>query len=134
MTRSRITLFEPDPTAPAQSQTFAIEYGKQLTITSVGLDSGDTVTFQIVFVPAVDPDNIPAGRVRLPSVAAYSTLKVRGQTVTLSSDNPSIILDTPQRTLLRAVLNTSDPGNIRVWAVESNTSDVSDQLRGLQAN
>lgn len=130
--KNRITLFEGDPSAPPESDTFIIPQGSQLTITAIGLDPGDTITFQMVYVPSLDPDrcSCPPGTVTLPSVAGFAELRCCGSAVTLGPDNPVVILDNPQRTLLRAVLNAVDPSSVFAWAVETDTSDINDRLRG----
>lgn len=132
MQRNRIPLFYSDPTAPPESKTFIIDYDRQLTVTAIGLQAGDSVGFQMVYVPALDPDSCtcPPFPVVLPSVAAVQELRCCGTPITLTEDNPVVILDNPQRTLLRAVLNTSDPDGIYVWAVETATHDLNDRLRG----
>lgn len=129
--KNRIKLFWPDNLTP-ESDTFQIEYGKQMTITAIGLEDDEEVTFQMVHVPAIDPDKCacPPGKVELPSVAAYTTLKCCGKDIKLTKDNPVVILDNPQRMLLRAVLDADDPDGIWVWAIESDTHNINDRLRG----
>lgn len=129
--KNRITLFHPGY-VHSESQTFTIDYGKQMTIAAIGLEPGDTINFEMLHVPAIDPDNCvcPPGSVELPSVAAYSMLQCCGTLVELNIANPVVILDNPQRMLLRAVLNTSDPDSIWVWAIETATPDLTSGLRG----
>lgn len=129
--RNRITLFRPDASAPPESETFVIQSGDQLTITSIGLQAGDEITFQLVYVPAVDPDTCACPpRVELPSVAGFSQLRCCGTPIKLTEDNPVVILDNPQRTLLRAIRNVADPTSVWVWAVETETPNLNDRLRG----
>lgn len=130
--KNRMTLFYGDPSAPPESDTFIIPMGGQITVTAVGLDADDTITFQHVYVPSIDPDQCgcPPGNVTLPSVAGMTELRCCGNPVTLSADNPVVILDNPQRSLIRAVLNATDPSVVWAWAIETDTSDINDRLRG----
>lgn len=132
MRRNRFALFQPDPSAPPESATFSLEFGQQLTITGFGLQSGDEVQFEMVHVPALNPDMCacPPGRVDLPSVAAVTPLMCCGTPQVLTPDNPVVIIDSPQRTLLRAVLVAADPENVWVWAVETDTPNLNDRMRG----
>lgn len=131
MTQARIPLFWPQHVEP-ESQTFQIPHGMQLTVVAVGLQEGDEVTFQIVHVPTIDLDDcacVPSIAV-MPSVAAYTDLMCCGEKITLTVDNPHIILDSPQRMLMRAVLVAEEPDSVFVWALETNTPNVTDRLRG----
>lgn len=124
-------LFQPNIISD-QSDTFVIGYGRQITAIAFGLQAGDEITFQAVHVPAIDPDTcacIPHN-VELPSVAAHFPLMCCGKEVKLTKDHPYVILDAPQRTLLRAIRNVADPDIVVAWVVETDTPDLNDRLRG----
>lgn len=129
--KDRQPLFWPQHVDP-ESDTFVIDYGKQMTVTAIGLQTGDSITFQMVYVPSVNPDSCscPPGVVTLPSVAAYSELTCCGEPITLTPENPVVVLDAPQRTLLRAVLTAADLDGIWVWVSETDTHNVTDRMRG----
>lgn len=115
-----------------ESRTFVIPFGGQLTAMGFGLQASDEITFQVVHVPAVDFDPcecIPAN-VELPSVAAHFPLKCCGEEIKLTEDNPMVILDAPQATLMRAIRNVGDIDSVIVWATQTKTADVTDRLRG----
>lgn len=128
---SRINLFWPGHVAP-ESDTFVIPYGKQMTLTAIGLQPGDEVKVQMVHVPTLDPDTCacPPGNVTLPSVAAYTYLTCCCEPIKLTADRPVIVLDNPQRMLLRAELTAADTDGIWVWAAETDTRNVTDSMRG----
>lgn len=125
------SLFFPGYHLP-ESETFEIPVGGQVTVAALGLQPGDEVTFELVFTPAIQPDlcACPPGIVELPSVAAATPLVCCGQTVTLSPDQPFVVLDTPQGMRVRGVLDSQDPSNIWVWAINTKTPNVTDRLRG----
>lgn len=127
----RIPLFFPEHIAE-ESDTFMIPFASQMTIMAVGMDVGDFIEFQLVHVPSMNPDKCacPPGQVVLPSVAGFAILKCCGEPIRLTADNPVVILDSPQRMFLRAVLTASDTSGIFAWAVESDTHNVNDRLRG----
>lgn len=130
--KNRIVLFNADPTAPTHSPTFSIDYGKQVTITAMGLQAGDDIGFEMVYVPSLNPDecSCPPIPAVLPSVAASESLQCCGSPIQLTSGAPVIVLDVPQRTLLRAVLTAADPSSVWAWATDTNTPDLNDRLRG----
>lgn len=127
----RIDLFHPGHVAP-ESTTFQIPFGGQMTVAAIGLEAGDFIEFQLVFIPTVDPDTCacPPGQVILPHVAAYATVKCCGEPVRLTSDNPIVILDNPQRFFIRAVLTAADIDEVYAWAIETKTGSNNDRLRG----
>lgn len=129
--KNRISLFFPQHVAP-ESDTFMIDYGGQMTIIAIGLDEGDSIEFQVVHVPSIDPDHCacPPGQVTLPSVAGFAVLKCCGEAITVTADNPVVILDNPQRMFIRAVLNAEDTSGIYAWAVDTSTHNINDRLRG----
>lgn len=118
--KERIVLFDPDRVA-AESDTFQIEYGGQMTVLAIGLEEDDYVEFQAVHIPTLDPDRCacPPGVVVLPEVASYVTLQCCGNPIRITPENPVVVLDGPQRFFLRAVLHTNDTEGKYVWAIES---------------
>lgn len=129
--KDRQFLFFPHHVEP-ESDTFQIEYGKQMTIAAIGLEGDDHIEFQMVHVPSVDPDHCacPPGVATLPTVSGYITLTCCGEPIRLTPENPVVVLDSPQRMLLRAVLNADDTQAIYAWALETDTRNVTDRMRG----
>lgn len=126
------SLFWPGYHLP-ESDTFEIPLDGQVTVTALGLQPGDSVTFELVFAPAVQPDlcSCPPGIVELPSVAAATPLRAGGKAIKLDAGTPYVIIDAPQGMRVRGVLTTSDASNIWVWAANTKTHDVSNELRGI---
>lgn len=88
--KDRQALFWPTHVDP-ESDTFTIDFDSQMTVTAIGLQAGDEITFQMVYVPSVDPDKCtcPPGKVTLPSVAAYAELTCCGEPVKVTAENLS---------------------------------------------
>ena len=130
--KNRQALFWPQHVEP-ESSTFSIDYGKQMTVYAVGLEANDEITFQILHVPSIDPDHCacPPGAVTMPAVAGYAPLMCCGTEVKLTATNPFVIIDAPQRVLLRAVLKADSPeNNVWAWVTETETHNVTDRMRG----
>ena len=111
-------LFWPD-FIPQESETFYLGYGQQVTLVAMGLSGSDEVSFEVVYVPAMEPDPCacPPGQAVLPGVAAYAPLTCNGTPVMLTEENPIVVIGRPQNFLLRAVRNYSNgAGPIFVWA------------------
>lgn len=125
------TLFFPGYVLP-ESETFEIPVGGQVTVVGLGLQLGDTVTFELVFTPAIQPDlcSCPPGIVEMPSVAAAAPLVCCGTVVTVTAEQPFVVIDSPQGMRARGVLNATDPSSVWVWAINTKTPDVTDRLRG----
>lgn len=132
--KNRISLFSFGAFVAPESDTFMIEFGSQMTITAVGLEPGEYLEFQLVHIPSIDPDRCacPPGEVILPSVASFVTLTCCGEPIRVTPENPVVILDSPQRSFLRAVLSADPMSPVYAWAIESKTSDVSDRMRGCR--
>lgn len=128
---SKTLLFWPGSLL-TKSDPFHIPVGGQKTVVALGLGAGETVTFEIVITPAIEPDicMCPPGDVELPSVASSAPLTCCGQTVTLNSSNPFVIIDAPQAAQVRAVFNGATDNDLWVWVANTETSDVTDKLRG----
>jgi hypothetical protein len=122
-------LFYPGQLATTSS-SFAI--ARQVTVFGMGLVSGDTIRFEMLYIPTFrgDPCECPPLQGELPQVSAVATLTCCGEPVEITADRPFVVLDAPQGVLLRAVLNASDPTSVVSWLAETNTLNVSDTLRG----
>lgn len=129
--QDRIVLFHPHHIAQ-ESDTFAIQYGGQMTILAVGLEPGDYIEFQAVHILTMDPDRCvcPPGEVVLPAVSSFVTLTCCGEPIRVTDENPIVVLDTPQRTFLRAKLVANDTTDIWAWAIDSLMHNVNDRMRG----
>lgn len=125
------SLFYPGYYLP-ESDTFEIPLDGQVTVSALGLQPGDVISFELVFTPAIQPDFCasPPCTVDLPSVAAATPLIVRGTKVTLTAGNPFVVMDAPQGMRVRAVMEEGDQSQIWVWATKTQTPNVTDNLRG----
>jgi hypothetical protein len=117
-------------TADGISETF--EATSQITVTALGLEDGDTVSFWIVLLTDMqrDPCSCPPGRVTLPQVLDEVPLQCCGEPVLLTRDNPFVIIDAPLNQLMRAKLVTALPSTQLVYFNFTNTHNVNDRLRG----
>lgn len=117
-------------TAGGVSETF--EATSQITVTALGLEPGDEVSFWIVLLTDMqrDPCSCPPGRVVLPEVLDEVQLTCCGEEVLLTRDNPFVIIDAPLNQLMRAKLFTSLPSTQLVYFNFTNTQNVNDRLRG----
>lgn len=131
MINNSIELLSPDVNLQT-SAPFYVPHGKQLTIVGLGLTGGDKVTFEMILVPAITPDNCkcPPKTVVLPTVGATQELRKNGKPLVLDENNSFVVIDSPQNIGLRAVLNTDDVSGIHVFAISTDTKDVTDILRG----
>lgn len=116
----------------AESDTFSVPTGGQVTITALGLLSGEDVTFEIVLVPAVQPSltSCVPYAAELPSVAAAGPLHYCGERVKLTHGRNYVVIDAPQAVLLRAVANTQDNSSLWVWGTSTKTASPSEYMRG----
>lgn len=105
----------------AESDTFYLGEGEQITLVALGLQPGDSVGVQIVYSPAIEPDpcTCPPAVVELPSVMAAAPLPcidcAEGREPKLTADAPVLIFDYPQGFHLRAVIDAQDEDAIWVW-------------------
>lgn len=115
-----------------QSDTFFVGHGKQITVFAFGLAPDEYISFEIIFSPAVRKDLCicPPLKAQMPSVADAVPLSCCGQEVRLTSTNGFVIIDAPQNVDMRAVLHAKDRAGIYAWASDSNTSYVTDRMRG----
>lgn len=129
-----IQLFYPNQLAEV-SGTFAVPVGGQLTVYGFGLQPGDKITFEMLYVPTLkgEPcETPPGGQAELPQAAAVAPLLCCGKEIAVTIDNPYVVIDAPQNILLRAVLEAEDIPSIASWAIETKTANVNDRMRGCQ--
>lgn len=124
-------LFSPGDLT-THSDTFYLPVGGQISVVALGLEDDDTVTFEIVLVPAEEPDLCPCspGVPPSPKVAATATLTCCDDPVTLTSDRPVAIIDAPQNARFRAILSAANRDDIWVWASATETKNVTSSMRG----
>lgn len=133
-------LFDPSNSS-LTSRTFRIDEGKQVTIVAIGMQPGDYITFEAIHLIASAPP-IACGcyitEAEMPYIAGVQELKCPAclsetlRPVRLTDRNPSVVLDSPQDTLLRAVYHGTgvDAHTVTVWYDETNTPDLTDTMRG----
>lgn len=135
---SRIVLFN-SLSVNLDSATFEIT--RQRTFMAVGMEPGDFITFEIVkvapgarsFVCGCRVSDAGVGviegvqELQCPSCEALTQRPVR-----LTPQNPVVVLDFPQATILRVIYHGTgiDLGLVTVWTDETNTQDLDDDLRG----
>lgn len=114
------------------SKPFALD--RQVTVYAMALQDNDQVHLQLVLMSDLIPPPCvcPPGRVTLPSVIDSVPLSCCGEPIILSREQPYVVLDAPQGSHIRAVLNggNADADAQRVWWVPTNTPNVTDKLRG----
>lgn len=109
------------------------EISNQITVYAFGLEPDDVIEFYILSItrPEINPCACPPGNVVLPAIDDELQLKCCGVPITLSRDNPYVIMDTPQGAKLRAKLVApAAPSTQLVIYKETNTQNVNDRLRG----
>jgi hypothetical protein len=135
---SRIVLFN-SLSANLDSATFEIT--RQRTFMAVGMEPGDFITFEIVKVAPGARSFVCGCRVseagpgviegvqelQCPACEALTQRPVR-----LTPQNPVVVLDFPQGTVMRLVYHGTglDLGLVTVWTDETHTQDLDDVLRG----
>lgn len=135
-----VILFSSDSTN-LDSPTFELQ--GQRTVVAVGMMPGDFITFEIVRVIAGARSTVCGCRINEAEQAMIEGTEPLicpntcpgdedPQLVTLTAENPIVILDRPQNTLLRAIYNGTGVDNqtVTAWAVESNTPNLTDAMRG----
>jgi hypothetical protein len=124
------TLINKD-TISGVSETF--EIASQATFVALGLEPGDTITFFLVLLSeALRPAcPCPPYAVTFPSIVDEVPLLCNGEPITLSRDNPFVVLDAPQGFKLRAKLNATVPYTTQILLMnELTTTAINDRLRG----
>lgn len=124
-------LFQPGDVRE-YSETFRIPLGGQVTVVAMGLEAGETVSFEIIDTPAIvrDPCACPPGKVELPQAGAKSDLTCCRVGVKLRAINPYAVMDSPQGVNMRAKLNAANSDDIWVWLTESDTPYLTNDMRG----
>lgn len=132
-----ITLFNAHSVAN-DSPVFRLD--NQTTITAVGLGPGDAVLFEVIYLSSVSPiPDCPCRLSELPSAVidgveplVCPTCETQTeQRVRLTQRNNVVVLDNPQRALVRAIFVGDGLGTARVWAQPgTHTQDLTDSLRG----
>jgi hypothetical protein len=113
------------------------EIAEQVTVMALGLEPDDTVTFFIVLlsIPPRVQCECPPVQVQFVSIVDEVPLVCNGNPVTLSRDNPFVVLDAPQGFKLRAKLNqviTAPLSTQTVFLNERTTTHINDRLRGCE--
>jgi len=129
-----LTLF--DATSDSlTSPRFAID--AQVTLVGYGLPPGGVVTLEAVLYADSSSPNTSSGCTPvlcsgpLPQIVATTPIMCcAGSPVQLTSDNPVIVLASPQATWLRAVYTGPDLGSFVVTVDQSDVADVTDAMRG----
>lgn len=132
-----ITLFNAHSVAN-DSPVFRLD--NQTTITAVGLGPGDAVLFEVIYLSSVSPiPECPCRLSELPSAVidgveplVCPTCETQtAQRVRLTQRNNVVVLDNPERALIRAIFVGDGLGTARVWAQPgTHTQDLTDSLRG----
>jgi protein involved in polysaccharide export with SLBB domain len=119
----------------------AFQLSQQHTAYAVGLNPGDTITFEIVLTtPAAGYKQANPGCCTVgtdgPTIEIAGTQPLMcctGTSVQLTSTNPVLVLDTPQGALLRAIYDGPNLGAFSLIVTPSNVTDVTDAMRGCCA-
>lgn len=132
-----VTLFDHTSISP-NSRFFYLD--QQLTIVGIGLPPGDYITFEVVESnPATRARNcgcdlVPPGKIALAAAQVLVCPSCKGtiEPIKLTPTNPVVILDHPQGFFIRAVYhgNGLQQGSISVRAFDSNTPNISVEMRG----
>lgn len=120
--QKKFNLFNPSVLV-AQSKTFEIPFGGQVTVVAKGLRDNDYIEFEMVDVPGVDQDCacVPLQGLNL-SVTNAQTLKYAGKPVRVTASNPVVILSAPQGVLVRAIRHVAEELNAQSLYVYGMTS------------
>lgn len=125
--------------ANLDSPVFSI--GEQVTVVALGMAPGDTITFEIISLASGDPSSICGcllSKATGATIAGVQPLLCPScesdgpVEVTLSENNPVVILDWPQGALVRAIYHGTGVNDRTavVWYNVTNTHDVTDSMRG----
>ena len=132
---SMTTLFNSSSDV-AVSTRFRID--NQITVVGYGIPSGGVVTFEAVLY---SDSGQPPGQANTctptlssgpaPTVLGSSPIICcAGAQVQLTAANPIIVLESPQRTWIRAIYTGPDLGSFIVSVTQSSVSNVTDAMRG----
>jgi hypothetical protein len=132
-------LFNNSSISQYSQTTFTID--KQVTVSAIGIPAGVTITFEMLHLeaPAYEamcdaacPELPPS---KNPTVTAWQQLMCCAEMpVRINAATPSIVLDTPQKVRLRAVMTGFDfsatPFSGVVTVVDSDSQITNDAMRG----
>lgn len=115
--------------------------GEQVTVIAVGMAPGDSITFEVISLISGDPSSICGCRLNKATNATIGSVQPLlcpscesdGQVqVTLTENNPVVVLDWPQGALLRAMYHGTgiDDRTVTVWYNETETRSLTDAMRG----
>lgn len=114
-----------------ESQTFDLPVGAQWTVVATGLQDGDSVEFEIVVVNKLIPgDPCCPGPVTMHTIIQSTPLMYWDERVQLTNTRPYVIIEAPQGSVLRAILNSDEVEVPLVWATRTDTSCPSEYQRG----
>lgn len=107
------------------SGPFTIPFGGQTTFLATGLTGEDQITFHLVKMTDAGP---PAGEccfgpVALSDLEWEAPLKVNGETVVLTQQNPYVVLDVPQVYTLIARKSADDLSVVELYATATQSKD-----------
>ena len=131
------TLFNGTSIVPV---SVAFQLSQQHTAYAVGLNPGDTITFEIVLTsPAAGHKQAGPGCCTVgPDGSTVEIAGVQplmccsGGPVQLTSSNPVVVIDTPQGALLRAVYDGPNLGSFSLIVIQSEVVNVTDAMRGCR--
>jgi hypothetical protein len=112
---------------PQTSEPFSIVVGGQVQLHAYGLQASDRVLIEIVDATRSGPTTeCCPGQVALPEVSSAKVLRCRnGARAILTTEYPTLTLDSPQDVQLRARVEADDLAIVRVSLLESDASDCS---------
>lgn len=113
----------------------------QLTIHAINMHPDDVVTFEVIYLKSgtmpeatgcyIHPGEMPAAIGATPLMCGECNEDGTPALVRLTANNPVVILDSPQGTILRAVYEGPGIADATVWAVSgTETTDLTPQMRG----
>lgn len=122
-----IVLIDRKVAVDGVSDTF--EISSQVTITALGLEPTDQVTFWLTLLsePLKGECPCPPLTVQFPQVLDEVQLACCGTPVVLSRENPFVVLDAPQGIKLRAKINAQMLTTQRVLLRETTSKPISCQ-------
>ena len=131
-----MTVIIDKDTLDGLSQPFEVPAGEQRMVVAYGLaDPDDEVAFELVklskFAPA--PCQCPPGRVQLPAVIWWASLRCCGEPIRLTAEQPYVVIDNPQEILIRARLTLGGetlPEDVEVHLQTVAVSNLNDRMRG----
>lgn len=131
------TLFTP---GQMEDKSDPFSFSSQVTIRATGMLEGDRVTFRLVKIKPGSPGytcdciNVPPTPIEIEAIQTLmcpDCSEAERQPVRLTPDNPVVILDYPQNTLMYAVYEGDGIGMASVTATfDTTTKDLTQSMRG----